>query len=172
MSPEPDSQEVTTVHPSLDKLRGLFSWKETPRGDGYSGVVRMEEAVQRLNPHETLEAEYHDYTFSGQKRLICRGFRDEELVFSFHLNKNGLESLGFGDLELSFSGSPRIKLEGKLGIGHEVSMLDLHVRDEDWKEYQELATSAASWVEDIIFKGEIGVVPLSLMKQTRSNPDR
>lgn len=171
MSPEPDRREVGTVHPVVEKLIGLFSWEETLGPEG-GRQVRSQEAARRLNTQEELQAEYHDYTVSGQKRIICRGLRNEELVFSLHFSEDGLESLGFGDLELSFVGSPRIKLGGQLGIGHEASLLDFHIRSEDWKEFRELATPVVAWVEDIIFKGEIGTIPLSLMKQPRSNPDR
>jgi len=156
--------EKIGAHPALEKLKSLFEWENT------EGFRNLHTATIALNDNEEIKGELFskDVNDPTMRELVqIRVMRDKQRLVGFQVGQKGLESIGFGELELSFRGSPRIKINEGIGISNIGETTALHVDGEEWKKFTELAGIVVDWVEDIKFKKEIGEIPLSLVRQTR-----
>lgn len=146
-------------HPAFEKIKGLFVWSnEVDKANPQSKVLR-------INNKEEIRAELFSSDGATKRDFIqCRVIRSQEQLMSFVVGEHGLESIGFGKLQLSFFGSSKINICEGISIGRYGDMTSLYFDEGDSQKFRDLSNTIAKWMVGVVQDGEIGEIPVTLIK--------
>lgn len=153
------NKEMPGKHPAFEKIKGLFTWsKEDDKANPQSKVLR-------INHKEEIRAELFSSDGETKRDFIqCRVIRSQEQLMSFAVGEHGLESIGFGKLQLSFFGSSKINICEGISIGRYGDMTSLFFDEGDRHKFEDLANTIAEWMAHVVLDSEVGEIPVSLIK--------
>jgi len=155
MAPE----TISKVRPAFERLKEVL-FRHAPE----EAATHHREVT--LNDKEYFSVYLHN-EFASARWISCNLYQDDKATFAFRIIEGGLQGglslIESHAYEVSFGGSPKIKVQGIVAIGNRGDFRANLIGDAfDQKGFQALADHVADWVERAVREGKVGEIPFSL----------
>ena len=155
MAPE----TISKVRPAFERLKEVL-FRHAPE----EAATHHREVT--LNDKEYFSVYLHN-EFASARWISCNLYQDDKATFAFRIIEGGLQGglslIESHAYEVSFGGSPKIKVQGIVTIGNRGDFRANLIGDAfDQKGFQALADHVADWVERAVREGKVGEIPFSL----------
>ena len=156
MAPE----TISKVRPAFERFQDIVS-TNIPKE---VGTLHLE---LTLNDKEYFSIYLHHDSGPSDKWISCSLYQDHKATFAFRIIEGGLQGglslIEDHSYEVSFGGSPKIKVQGIVAIGNRGDHRAHLIGDAfDQKGFQALADPVVDWLERAVREGKVGEIPFSL----------